>query len=57
LAFGLRERAFIAFDPSRTNIDEVPADLRGIDRNQYTSYAEYQEKLARRGRTWRIVDA
>ena len=40
LAFGLSEKAYIAIDPSRTNVDEVPADLRGIDRIQYGSYAE-----------------
>jgi hypothetical protein len=43
LAFGLGERAFIAFDPAKTNLDEVPADLRGIDRIQYSSYSELEE--------------
>lgn len=42
LAFGLNEKAYIAIDPSKTDIDEVPADLRGIDRIQYSSYAELQ---------------
>ncbi len=48
LAFGLGEKAYIAIDPSKTNVDEVPADLRGLDRIQYGSYAELQagvEKL------------
>ena len=48
LAFGLNEKPFIAIDPSKTDINEVPADLRGIDRIQYGSYAELQtgiEKL------------
>ena len=42
LAFGLTEKAYIAIDPSKTDIDEVPADLRGIDRIQYSSYSELQ---------------
>lgn len=48
LAFGLAEKAYIAIDPSKTNVDEVPADLRGLDRIQYGSYSELQggvEKL------------
>jgi hypothetical protein len=40
LAFGLSEIPYIAFDPSKTPIDEVPADLRGMDRIQYGSYTE-----------------
>lgn len=48
LAFGLGEKAYIAIDPSKTNVEEVPADLRGLDRIQYGSYAELRagvEKL------------
>src|SRR5262245_37605801 len=37
LAFGLTEKTFIAIDPSKTNVAEVPADLRGLDRIQYGS--------------------
>jgi predicted nucleotide-binding protein len=40
LAYGLAEKAYIAIDPSKTNVDEVPADLRGLDRIQYASYAD-----------------
>jgi predicted nucleotide-binding protein len=47
LAFGLSEKAYIAIDPSKTPVEEVPADLRGIDRIQYTSYAELQEGVGR----------
>ena len=47
LAFGMNERAFIAIDPSKTDINEVPSDLRGIDRIQYSSYSELQEGLAK----------
>jgi hypothetical protein len=47
LAFGMNERAFIAIDPTKTDINEVPSDLRGIDRIQYGSYTELQEGLAK----------
>lgn len=47
LAFGLNEKAFIAIDPAKTDISEVPSDLRGIDRIQYSSYSELQEGLAK----------
>lgn len=47
LAFGLGEKAYIAIDPSKTKIDEVPADLRGIDRVQYGSLPELQTGLER----------
>lgn len=47
LAFGLSEKPFIAIDPSKTNVDEVPSDLRGMDRIQYGSYAELQAGLER----------
>jgi hypothetical protein len=47
LAFGLSEKSYIAIDPSKTDIDEVPADLRGIDRIQYSSYAELQSQVER----------
>jgi hypothetical protein len=47
LAFGLGEKAYIAIDPSKTKVDEVPADLRGIDRIQYGSLAELQAGLER----------
>lgn len=40
LAFGLTERAFIALNPSKTRVEEVPSDLRGMDRIQYLSYSE-----------------
>ncbi|MCE1236129.1 MAG: hypothetical protein LWW93_07195 [Hyphomicrobiales bacterium] len=45
LAMGMGERAFIAFDPSKTEINEVPSDLRGIDRMQYSSYFELKNAL------------
>ncbi|GAB2975838.1 hypothetical protein GCM10027282_12960 [Frigoribacterium salinisoli] len=47
LAFGAAERAYIAFDPSKTNENEVPTDLRGIDRIQYSSFHTLGEGLAK----------
>jgi hypothetical protein len=47
LAYGMRQRAYIAIDPSKTPMEEVPADLRGIDRIQYGSYAQLQEGLTK----------
>jgi len=45
LAFGLGKTAYIAFDPSKTASDEVPTDLRGMDRLQYSSFAELESRL------------
>lgn len=47
LAFGMGARAYIAFDPSKTDVGEVPSDLRGMDRMQYSSYTELEEVLSR----------
>lgn len=47
LAFGLAEKAYIAIDPSKTPVEEVPADLRGIDRIQYGSYTELRAGVER----------
>lgn len=46
LAYGLRAEAYIAFDPQKTPVNDVPADVRGIDRLQYSSYSELGDKLA-----------
>lgn len=45
LAFGMAETAYIAFDPTKTALDDVPADLRGFDRMEYTSYTELETKV------------
>jgi hypothetical protein len=47
LAFGLAEKTFIAIDPAKTDVREVPSDLRGMDRIQYGSYTELQAGLER----------
>jgi predicted nucleotide-binding protein len=45
LAYGLNEKAYIISNPKQHQASEVPADLRGIDRIQYTSFAELQSGL------------
>jgi hypothetical protein len=45
LAYGFKEQAFIAFDPSKTPLEDVPADIRGLDRLQYSNFTELEEKL------------
>jgi hypothetical protein len=35
IAIGLGSRAFIAFNPDKTDLGDVPADVRGYDRLQY----------------------
>jgi hypothetical protein len=47
LARGVGKKWYIAFDPTKTAFNEVPADLRGIDRMQYGSYAELKERVER----------
>ena len=37
---------YIAIDPSKTEVKEVPSDLRGLDRIEYASYAELGNKLS-----------
>lgn len=44
-AMAANDQWYIAIDPSKTEIQEVPSDLRGLDRIQYGSYTELQTKL------------
>ena len=46
MARGLQSLAFIAFNPEKTNRDDVPTDVRGYDRLQYADFAELSEKVA-----------
>jgi hypothetical protein len=36
----------IAIDPQRTEVNEVPSDLRGLDRIQYSSYSDFGSRLS-----------
>ncbi|MBB5752532.1 hypothetical protein [Prosthecomicrobium pneumaticum] len=47
LALGLTERTFIIFNPSKIDVNEVPSDLRGVDRMHYSSFTDLGENLSR----------
>lgn len=36
---------YICFNPDKTDIKEVPSDIRGLDRIQYTSFTDFEDKL------------
>lgn len=44
-AMAASEQWYIAIDPGKTETKEVPSDLRGLDRVEYTSYTELKSKL------------
>jgi predicted nucleotide-binding protein len=44
-SMALNDQWYIALDPSKTEVKEVPSDLRGLDRIEYSSYAELRAKL------------
>ncbi len=37
---------YICFNPEQTDIKEVPSDIRGLDRIQYTSFSELEDRLS-----------
>jgi DNA-binding transcriptional ArsR family regulator len=45
-AMAVGDQWYIAIDPSKTEIKEVPSDLRGLDRIEYGSYDELGSKLS-----------
>ena len=44
-AMAILEDWYIAIDPNKTDVHEVPADLRGLDRIEYASYSDLGTKL------------
>src|SRR6266480_3533751 len=46
IALSRSDNWYIAFNPERTPIDDVPSDIKGIDRIQYKSFTELEEKLS-----------
>jgi hypothetical protein len=46
LAIGMRAQFFIVFNPEKQDLSEVPSDIRGMDRLQYRSYSELEQRLA-----------
>jgi len=47
LARGLKAKAFIAFNPDKTNREDVPTDVRGYDRLQYADLDQLSEEVKR----------
>ena len=47
LALGMGEKVFIALNPDKTELDDVPSDLKGVDRLQYSSFADLEDELER----------
>lgn len=45
-AMPVSDQWYIAIDPSKTETKEVPSDLRGLDRIEYSSYSELSDKLS-----------
>jgi hypothetical protein len=46
IALATSDDWYICFNPSKTDIKEVPSDIRGLDRIQYSSFSELEDKLA-----------
>lgn len=47
LALGMSEKSFIVLNPDVTPINEVPSDLRGVDRVEYSSYTTLEDSIAK----------
>ena len=45
IALALSDDWYICFNPKETDLSEVPSDIRGIDRIQYLSFADLEDKL------------
>jgi hypothetical protein len=46
VARGMGAPAFVAFNPDRTEMTDVPTDVRGYDRLQYSDFNELSEAIA-----------
>ena len=47
VARGLNARAYIAFNPTKTDLGDVPSDVKGYDRLQYGDLSELTEKVSK----------
>lgn len=47
LALGMGERVFIALNPDETELEDVPSDLKGVDRLQYESFSSLEDEIER----------
>ena len=45
IALAMSEDWYICFNPAKTDIKEVPSDIRGLDRIQYESFSELEDKM------------
>jgi hypothetical protein len=45
IALATSDDWYICFNPDKTEMKEVPSDIRGLDRIQYKSFTELEEKL------------
>jgi hypothetical protein len=46
VALALSNDWYICFNPKKTDLSDVPSDIKGIDRIQYASFSDLGEKLA-----------
>lgn len=46
IALATSDDWYICFNPEQTDIKEVPSDIRGLDRIQYTSFSELEDRLS-----------
>lgn len=46
VARGLNAKAYIAFNPNKTDLGDVPSDVKGYDRLQYTSLHELSDRVS-----------
>jgi hypothetical protein len=47
IGLGLNERSYIAYNPEKTPVEDVPSDLRGVDRIQYTSFSGLEDSITK----------
>ncbi len=45
IAINHSDNWYICFNPEKTPMEDVPSDIKGLDRIQYKSFAELEEKL------------
>jgi predicted nucleotide-binding protein len=45
IALAMSADWYICFNPDKTELSEVPSDIRGIDRIQYSGFADLEDKL------------
>ena len=58
IARGVGAKAFIAFNPDKTELHDVPTDVRGYDRLQYTDFNELRPRCDSRDTgTWTRASA